>query len=75
VEILCPVRLLVGSARHDSGVQDSEVRVFEHTLRSFALDSVAGAGHFVQEEQPEAVVTAVDRLKASVNPNIAKGSF
>jgi len=75
VEILCPVRLLVGTARHDSGVQDAEVRVFEQTLRSFALDSAVGAGHFVQEEQPETVVTAVKRLRASMTPIIAKGSL
>jgi pimeloyl-ACP methyl ester carboxylesterase len=73
-EILCPVRLLVGTARHDSGVQDAEVRVFERSLRSFALDSAVGAGHFVQEEQPETVVTAVHRLRASMTPIIAKGS-
>jgi len=43
-------------------------------LRSFALDSAVGAGHFVQEEQPETVVTAVERLRASMTPIIAKGS-
>ena len=75
VEILCPVRLLIGTARHDSGVQDAEVRVFEQTLRSFALDSAVGAGHFVQEEQPETVVTAVKRLRASMTPIIAKSSL
>jgi len=69
------VRLLIGTARHDSGVQDAEVRVFEQTLRSFALDSAVGAGHFVQEEQPETVVTAVKRLRASMTPTIAKGSL
>jgi len=47
--------------------------VFERSLRSFALDSAVGAGHFVQEEQPGAVVTAVDRLRASATPTIAKG--
>lgn len=72
--IRCPVRLLVGTARHDSGVQDAEVRQFEQSLRSFALDSAVGAGHFVQEEQPEAVVRAVDRLRVSVALNDAKAS-
>lgn len=75
VEIRCPVRLLVGTARHDGGVPDDEVRLLEQTLRSFALDSAPGAGHFVQEEQPEAVVTAVDRLRTSVTPIRAKGSL
>jgi pimeloyl-ACP methyl ester carboxylesterase len=67
-EIRCPVRLLVGTARHDGSVPDYEVPLLERTLRSFALDSAPGAGHFVQEEQPEAVVRAVDRLRASVTP-------
>jgi pimeloyl-ACP methyl ester carboxylesterase len=39
-----------------------EVHLLERTLPSFALDSASGAGHFVQEEQPEAVVTAVREL-------------
>jgi pimeloyl-ACP methyl ester carboxylesterase len=75
VEIHCPVRLLVGTARHDGGVPDHEVRLLAQTLRSFALDSAPGAGHYIQEEQPAAVVNAVDRLRASVTPTRAKGSL
>jgi len=67
-EIHCPVRLLVGTAQHQGGVRDEEVTLFQRTLRSFALDSAVGAGHFIQEEQPEAVVTAVRRLRVSTNP-------
>ncbi len=74
VEIRCPVRLLVGTARHDGSVPDYERRRLAQTLRSFALDSAPGAGHFVQEEQPAAVVSAVDRLRASVRPVRANGS-
>jgi pimeloyl-ACP methyl ester carboxylesterase len=66
--IRCPVRLLVGTARHDGSVPDREVSLFKQALRSFARDSVSGAGHFIQEEQPAAVVSAVDRLRASVTP-------
>jgi pimeloyl-ACP methyl ester carboxylesterase len=74
VEIRCPVRLLVGTSRHDGGVPDHEVPMLARTLRSFALDSAPGAGHYIQEEQPAAVVNAVDRLRASVTPTRAKGS-
>ena len=71
-QIDCPVRLLVGTARHDGYVPPDEVRLFERTLRSFALDSVSGAGHFVYEEQPWAVVGAVNRLRASVTKAVRK---
>jgi pimeloyl-ACP methyl ester carboxylesterase len=73
-EIRCPVRLLVGTARHDGNVPDREASLLTQTLRSFALDSAPGAGHFVQEEQPATVVSSVDRLRASVTAARAKGS-
>jgi len=71
-QIGCPVRLLVGTARHDGYVPADEVRLFQRTLRSFALDSVLGAGHFVYEEQPGAVVAAVNRLQASATTRAPK---
>src|SRR5256884_916979 len=73
-EVRCPVRLIVGGARHDGDVGDQEVRLLAHTLRSFALDSVPGAGHFIYEEQPRAVLAAVTRLAASVTAARAPGS-
>ena len=73
-ELRCPVRLIVGGARHDGDVGDQEVRLLAHTLRSFALDSVPGAGHFIYEEQPRAVLAAVTRLAASVTAARAPGS-
>ncbi|HEX4573830.1 MAG TPA: alpha/beta hydrolase [Gemmatimonadales bacterium] len=73
-EIRCPVRLMVGGARHDGAVQDAEVPLLGRALRAFAVDSIAGAGHFIQEEQPAAVAAAVARLRASVTPARPKGS-
>ncbi len=73
-EIRCPVRLMVGGARHDGDVRADEVPLLGRLLRSFALDSVPGAGHFIQEEQPAAVAAALARLRASVTPPHAKGS-
>ncbi len=73
-EIRCPVRLVVGGARHDGDVRADEVRLLGRLLRSFALDSVPGAGHFIQEEQPAAVAAALARLRASVTPAHAQGS-
>ena len=73
-EIRCPVRLLIGGARHDGAVRDAEVPLLGRALRSFAVESIPGAGHFIQEEQPAAVVAAVARLRASVTPARPKGS-
>lgn len=62
-EIRCQVPLLIGTARHDGGVTADEVQLLERTLPPLALDSAPGAGHFIQEEQPEAVVTTVRGLR------------
>jgi pimeloyl-ACP methyl ester carboxylesterase len=73
-DVRCPVRLVVGGAHHDGDVGDQEVRLLEHALPSFALDSVPGAGHFIYEEQPRAVLAAVTRLAATVTGARAPGS-
>ncbi len=60
--IACPVTLVVGTARHDGDVPPQEVALMNHSIRSFAVDSQLGAGHYIQEERPSAVVTAVEQL-------------
>jgi pimeloyl-ACP methyl ester carboxylesterase len=66
-EIARPVRMLVGGARHASGVPDEELALLRASLRSFAVDTQPGAGHFVFEEQPAALVEEVLRLPAGVS--------
>src|SRR3989475_9566248 len=46
-DIRCPVRLVVGGAPHEGDVGAAEVRLLQRTVRAFALDSVAGAGHLL----------------------------
>jgi pimeloyl-ACP methyl ester carboxylesterase len=75
VEVRCPVRLLVGGAPHDGDVGAPEVTLLERTLHSFALDSVPGAGHFIYEERPAAVLAALARVQASVTPRRDAGSL
>ncbi len=73
-EVRCPVRLVVGGARHDGDVGATEVQLLQRTLPAFTLDSVPGAGHFIYEEQPAAVMAAVARLEASVTTRHTAGS-
>ncbi|HYU89807.1 MAG TPA: alpha/beta hydrolase [Gemmatimonadales bacterium] len=73
-QIRCPVRLMVGGARHDGDVGAKEVDLLQRSLPAFVLDSVPAAGHFIQEEEPGAVLAGVARLKASVTAVHARGS-
>jgi pimeloyl-ACP methyl ester carboxylesterase len=61
-EVACPVTLMVGTARHDGDVSPHEVALLMRSIRSFAVDSEPGAGHYLQEERPAAVVSAVAQL-------------
>jgi len=62
-DIACPVILMVGTARHDGDVPPQEVSLLQQSLVSFAVDSQAGAGHYLQEERPAAVVAALEHLE------------
>jgi pimeloyl-ACP methyl ester carboxylesterase len=66
-EITCPVRLLVGGALHEATAGRDEVELLRQSLRSFAVDSQPGAGHYIFEEQPNAVIAAVLRLAAALS--------
>ena len=61
-DIACPVTLVVGTAHHDGDVPPEEVALMSHSLQAFEVDSERGAGHYLQEERPAAVVSAVERL-------------
>jgi pimeloyl-ACP methyl ester carboxylesterase len=50
---------VVGGARHDGDVSPAEVGLLERTLPQFTLDSVPGAGHFLYEERPDAVMAVM----------------
>ena len=61
-DIACPVTLVVGTAHHDGDVPPEEVALMSHSIHAFEVDSEPGAGHYLQEERPAAVVSAVERL-------------
>lgn len=63
-EVRCPVRLVLGMAPHDGGIKPPEIRLLEERLPDLAIVRVEGAGHFVFEEKPQAVVDVVEALLA-----------
>ena len=67
-EVSCPVRLVVGAAPHGGNVKAADLALLQGGLRTFALDSIPGAGHYLQEERPDVVVEAVVRLEAALRP-------
>lgn len=60
--IPCPVRLLIGASVHDGTVPPGEVGLLQASLATFAVDTVSGAGAFIQEEQPARIVESVSLL-------------
>jgi pimeloyl-ACP methyl ester carboxylesterase len=56
--IRCPVILIVGTARHTGGVTAADVATLRQAMPAMTVDTVLGAGLYVFEEQPGAVVTA-----------------
>jgi pimeloyl-ACP methyl ester carboxylesterase len=68
-----PVLLLVGTVRHPAEVTADQRVMLGSTLRNFGIDSVAGSGQYIQEEQPAAVLAAVAQLAraASQTPETA----
>ena len=57
-----PIRLLIGTFPHPSSVKPAELELLHRELSDFAVDSVDGAGQHIEEERPDLVVAALDRL-------------
>ena len=60
--VRCPVHLVLGAAPHTGGPSEAEVALLQRELPSFSVERVPGAGHFLFEEDPDAVLTAVARM-------------
>jgi pimeloyl-ACP methyl ester carboxylesterase len=63
-EIRCPVRLVLGTAPHEGGVDAKHVDLMRERVGDFGVDSIAGAGEYLFEEQPEAVAALIGRVMA-----------
>jgi pimeloyl-ACP methyl ester carboxylesterase len=61
-ECTVPVRLLVGTVPHPAEVTEDQRELLSARLSDFGTDSVAGSGQYIQEEQPAAVLAALERL-------------
>jgi len=61
-ECTVPVRLLVGTVPHPAEVTEDQRELLSARLSDFSTDSVAGSGQYIQEEQPAAVLAALERL-------------
>ena len=63
-ECRVPVRLIIGAVAHQSGVGADQIVLLGERLPDFRVDSVAGSGQYIQEEQPAAVIAALEKLVA-----------
>jgi len=57
--ILCPVLLMIGGANHACTVPAEDLALLKSELKDLTITTAPGAGHFIYEEQPEAVVEAI----------------
>lgn len=72
-DIRCPVRLVVGAAAHHGGIGPVELALLVAQLPSFAVDSVPGAGLYVYEERPDAVLAAVREVRMAPLRRVTRG--
>jgi pimeloyl-ACP methyl ester carboxylesterase len=66
-DIRVPVRLLVGGIDHPSGVKTNERELLAEKILDFEVDTVAGSGQYVHEEQPQVVIEALGSLDQAAN--------
>jgi pimeloyl-ACP methyl ester carboxylesterase len=57
--VRCPVLLLTGGAPHEGGLAEEDLALLATGLPRFHHRTVPGSGHFIFEENPQAVVQAV----------------
>ncbi|MEN8006905.1 MAG: alpha/beta hydrolase [Candidatus Krumholzibacteriota bacterium] len=61
-EIRVPVVVLLGTAPHDGELSEEDIAHLDQGLPDVAFREIPGAGHFIYEEQPQAVALAVSEL-------------
>jgi len=59
-DIHCPVRVILGGAPHPEALSPRELELLRTRLPQLVVDTIAGAGHHLHEEQPAAVAALVE---------------
>lgn len=67
VDIEIPVIVLLGTAPHEGGLTSEEIETLRCGVPGVEFREVPGAGHFIYEEQPQAVAEALEELIHKVN--------
>jgi pimeloyl-ACP methyl ester carboxylesterase len=67
-ELQMPLRLVVGAVPHQGGISVEQIGILATQVLHFGLDSVPGAGHYLFEETPDAVLVAIRRADQSAHP-------
>lgn len=67
-EISIPVTVLLGMAPHEGELTEEEVAILRQGLSRVEFQEIPGAGHFIYEEQPEAVAAAVGHMIKRMDP-------
>ena len=58
-ELQAPLRLVVGAVPHQGGISAEQIGQLAAQVPRFSIDSVPGAGHYLFEEAPDAVIAAI----------------
>jgi pimeloyl-ACP methyl ester carboxylesterase len=66
--IWVPVRLLVGGAPHKASINPKRIRDLQERVPNFSMETIAGAGLHIQEEQPAVIVSELLRLAKEQQP-------
>jgi len=62
MEIEIPVVVLLGGTPHEGALTSEDIDILSRGLRDVEFRQIPGAGHFIYEEQPQAVADAVEEL-------------
>jgi pimeloyl-ACP methyl ester carboxylesterase len=66
-EVQIPVVVLMGTAPHAGALSPEDIADLREGLENVEFRDVPGAGHFIYEEQPEAVAKAVADLISTLS--------